>query len=160
MKTEEIKINETHICILKGSATQIYVELYPLVFEFEKEFSQLETIASNQNRKSYELFDYVINGPLKCLMKRFDFCEDLELPYQGIYPLITEDFIDYNEEFANFMSELRRSHESELNKILAGQETPTLIVRAEEGVPIEDAVFVMDIANKNNYKVVLAVRPN
>ena len=77
MKTEEIKINETHICILKGSGTQIYVELYPLVFEFEKEFSQLETIASNQNRKSYELFDYVINGPLKCLMKRFDFCEDL-----------------------------------------------------------------------------------
>jgi len=27
-------------------------------------------------------------------------------------------------------------------------------------VPIEDAVFVMDVANKNDYKVVLAVRPN
>jgi biopolymer transport protein ExbD len=35
-----------------------------------------------------------------------------------------------------------------------------LILRAEEGVPIEDAVFVMDIANKNSFKVVLAVRPN
>ncbi len=53
-----------------------------------------------------------------------------------------------------------QSMESELNKVLAGQETPTIILRAEEGVPIEDAVFVMDIANKNNYKVVLAVRPN
>ena len=52
------------------------------------------------------------------------------------------------------------SIEKELKKILAGQENPTLILRAEEGVPIEDAVFVMDIANKNNYKVVLAVRPN
>ncbi len=52
------------------------------------------------------------------------------------------------------------SIESELKKILAGQDKPTLILRAEEGVPIEDAVFVMDIANKNNYKVVLAVRPN
>ena len=52
------------------------------------------------------------------------------------------------------------SLESELNSVLAGQEEPTLILRAEEGVPIEDAVFVMDIANKNNYKVVLAVRPN
>jgi len=48
----------------------------------------------------------------------------------------------------------------ELQAALAGQENPTIILRAEEGVPIEDAVFVMDIANKNNYKVVLAVRPN
>jgi biopolymer transport protein ExbD len=52
------------------------------------------------------------------------------------------------------------SIEKELKNALAGQEDPTIILRAEEGVPIEDAVFVMDIANKNNYKVVLAVRPN
>ena len=50
--------------------------------------------------------------------------------------------------------------EAELKKILAGQEEPTIILRAEEGVPIEDAVFVMDIANRNKYKIVLAVRPN
>jgi len=50
--------------------------------------------------------------------------------------------------------------EKELNSVLSDQEEPTIILRAEEGVPIEDAVFVMDIANKNNYKVVLAVRPN
>lgn len=50
--------------------------------------------------------------------------------------------------------------EKVLLEALAGQEEPTIILRAEEGVPIEDAVFVMDIANKNNYKVVLAVRPN
>ena len=52
------------------------------------------------------------------------------------------------------------SIEKELQNILAGQEEPTIILRAEEGVPIEDAVFVMDVANKNNFKVVLAVRPN
>lgn len=50
--------------------------------------------------------------------------------------------------------------EKELQNVLAGQEEPTIILRAEEGVPIEDAVLVMDIANKNNFKVVLAVRPN
>lgn len=50
--------------------------------------------------------------------------------------------------------------ENELKAVLEGQDQPTIILRAEEGVPIEDAVFVMDIANKNNYKVVLAVRPN
>jgi biopolymer transport protein ExbD len=50
--------------------------------------------------------------------------------------------------------------EGQIKAALAGQEEPTLILRAEEGVPIEDAVFVMDIANKNRFKVVLAVRPN
>lgn len=50
--------------------------------------------------------------------------------------------------------------EKELKALLVGQDDPTIILRAEEGVPIEDAVFVMDIANKNNFKVVLAVRPN
>ncbi|GHC48887.1 ExbD/TolR family protein [Ulvibacter litoralis] len=52
------------------------------------------------------------------------------------------------------------SIEKELKTILAGEDKPTIILRAEEGVPIEDAVFVMNIANKNNFKVVLAVRPN
>ena len=50
--------------------------------------------------------------------------------------------------------------EKQLKSILSGQKEPTIILRAEEGVPIEDAVFVMDVANKNNYKIVLAVRPN
>jgi len=49
--------------------------------------------------------------------------------------------------------------EKELKRILAGQEEPTVILRAEEGVPIEDAVLVMDIANRNKFKVVLAARP-
>lgn len=52
------------------------------------------------------------------------------------------------------------SIEKELRSVLANQSDPTIILRAEEGVPIEDAVFVMDIANKNDFKVVLAVRPN
>ncbi len=42
---------------------------------------------------------------------------------------------------------------------LAGVEDPTIILRAEEGVPIEKAVNVMDIANRNKYKIVLAVKP-
>ncbi|WP_339841251.1 biopolymer transporter ExbD [uncultured Maribacter sp.] len=50
--------------------------------------------------------------------------------------------------------------EIELRKALAGQDNPTIILRAEESVAIKEAVNVMDIANKNNYKVILAVRPN
>ena len=50
--------------------------------------------------------------------------------------------------------------EIELKKALEGQEKPTIILRAEENVAIKEAVNVMDIANRNKYKVILAVRPN
>lgn len=49
--------------------------------------------------------------------------------------------------------------EQDLLAILSGKENPTIILRAEEGVPIEKAVKIMDIANRNRYKVILAVRP-
>ena len=50
--------------------------------------------------------------------------------------------------------------EIELKKALEGLENPTIILRAEESVAIKEAVNIMDIANRNNYKVILAVRPN
>ncbi len=50
--------------------------------------------------------------------------------------------------------------EIELKKALQGKENPTIILRAEESVAIKEAVNVMDIANRNSYKVILAVRPN
>ena len=50
--------------------------------------------------------------------------------------------------------------EQNLINRLKDVENPTIILRAEEGVPIEKAVKVMDIANRNQFKVVLAVKPN
>lgn len=49
--------------------------------------------------------------------------------------------------------------ENQLTGLLADNEKPTIMLRVEEGVPIEKAVFIMDIANRNKYKVILAVRP-
>ncbi|MDT0294021.1 ExbD/TolR family protein [Mesonia ostreae] len=49
--------------------------------------------------------------------------------------------------------------ELELQRRLSGDEDPTIILRAEESVPIQNAVSVMDIAKRNKYKVVLAVKP-
>lgn len=48
--------------------------------------------------------------------------------------------------------------EQKLKEHLSEIESPTIILRAEEGVPIEKAVSVMDIANRNQYKIVLAVQ--
>ena len=49
--------------------------------------------------------------------------------------------------------------DTELKSALKGVENPTIILRVEESVPIENAVTVMDVANQNQFKVILAVRP-
>ncbi|MBN8643603.1 MAG: biopolymer transporter ExbD [Flavobacteriales bacterium] len=51
------------------------------------------------------------------------------------------------------------SIESELKTLLTGQKEPAIMLHVEKGVPIEHAVNVMDIAYRNNFKVVLAVDP-
>lgn len=50
--------------------------------------------------------------------------------------------------------------ESQLVSILSKQESPTIVLRAEKSVPVENVVKVMDIANRNKFKVILAVKPN
>ena len=49
--------------------------------------------------------------------------------------------------------------ETELKRRLKDVEQPTIILRAEKSVPIDNAFNIMDIANQNSYKVILAVRP-
>ena len=50
--------------------------------------------------------------------------------------------------------------ESELIAALSNEEKPTVVLRAEKSVPVENVVKVMDIANRNKFKVILAVKPN
>ena len=47
--------------------------------------------------------------------------------------------------------------EQELIKKLKGSSSRSIVLRAEEKVSIDQVVFVMNIANKNSIKVVLAV---
>ncbi len=48
---------------------------------------------------------------------------------------------------------------SVLGAVLQSESKPTVILRAEQGVPIEEVVYVMDLANRKSYQVVLAVNP-
>lgn len=50
--------------------------------------------------------------------------------------------------------------ENELLAAIAKEDKPTVVLRAEKSVPIENVVLVMDIANRNKFKVILAVKPN
>ena len=49
--------------------------------------------------------------------------------------------------------------EGRLKTMLANQADPTILLHVEEGVPIERAVSIMDIAYRNKFKIVLAVSP-
>ncbi len=74
---------------------------------------------------------------------------------QSVAVNITKDlnyFIDENQVDES-------SLESSLLVLLDSSEK-SVIIRAEEGVPVEKVVHVLDIANRNQIKVVLAVRPN
>jgi len=63
----------------------------------------------------------------------------------------------------DFYVDKKKVKEGDIEKYLLdklkGLDQPTIVLRAEEGVPIEKAVKVLDIANRNKIKVVLAVRP-
>ncbi|RMZ51305.1 biopolymer transporter ExbD [Flavobacteriaceae bacterium PRS1] len=50
--------------------------------------------------------------------------------------------------------------ESKLVAALSDKTTPTIVLRAEKSVPIDNVVKVMDIANRHKFKVILAVKPN
>lgn len=49
--------------------------------------------------------------------------------------------------------------EASLLKKLGTEQQPSIVLRVEKSVPIEHAVYVMDIANQNKIKVVLATKP-
>ena len=49
--------------------------------------------------------------------------------------------------------------ERELITQLSDKDKPTIVLRAEKTVPVDNVVKVMDIANRNKFKVILAVKP-
>jgi biopolymer transport protein ExbD len=69
---------------------------------------------------------------------------------------ITEDLIYYIDQKPVGESVL----ENQLVELLAQQQTQTIVLRAEKSVPVEHVIKVMDIANRNKFKVILAVQPN
>lgn len=70
--------------------------------------------------------------------------------------------VSINDKQQFYVNETRVSEaklEALLAAKLAGKEKPTIILRTDETVTMQKAVKVMDIANRNKYKVVLAVKP-
>lgn len=78
----------------------------------------------------------------------------------GIHPQdvnvsITEDLKYYvNKDEVN-----KENIEAKLLALVEGKEESGVILRAEKSVPIENVVLIMDIANRNKLKLVLATSP-
>ena len=49
--------------------------------------------------------------------------------------------------------------EDDLVNLLQNEEDPTFSIYADESVPVKEVVSVMNIAKRNNYKVILATQP-
>lgn len=88
---------------------------------------------------------------------------DIVLPSSSAQPLkkqtisisITED-LRY---FINNESIERIFLESKIQAHMKGDDT-TIILRAAQTIPLEYVVEVMDVAYRNNFKIVLATQPN
>ena len=75
---------------------------------------------------------------------------------QTVNVSITED-LKY---FVNKDEVVAEDIEKRLLALVEGKEEPGVILRAEKSVPIENVVIIMDIANRNKLKLVLATKPN
>jgi len=70
--------------------------------------------------------------------------------------------VSITEDLKYFVNKDEVSKEEIENYLLAqveGEEEPGVILRAEKSVPIENVVVIMDIANRNKLKLVLATTP-
>lgn len=62
-----------------------------------------------------------------------------------------------NQYFIDSDKVTKRRFENQLILILSSMETPSIVLRTEKKVAIDEVVYVMNIANRNGIKVVLAV---
>ena len=62
-----------------------------------------------------------------------------------------------NQYFIDSKQVSKRNIESKLIERLKDVKMPAIVLRAEQKVPIDHVVFIMNLANKNGVKVVLAV---
>ncbi len=88
---------------------------------------------------------------------------DLVLPSsEGKTDQVETVAVSINENLDVFIDKTKVSPdevEALLQQVLADKENKNIVLHVAKGVPIEEAVTVMDIAYRNEYNVVLAVEP-
>jgi biopolymer transport protein ExbD len=89
---------------------------------------------------------------------------DVELPKashmsprpQTVSISITKDLMYH----VNETEVAKQDIETQVLALMTGEENPGIILKADKSVPIENVVVIMDIANRNKLKLVLATASN
>lgn len=97
MNMNNIKVNETHMCVLRKveNENRVEVDFVELKYKYQDQLDELKRMADNDNRTVLDMQDYVKGSSLRRLSGDFDFCSCLSDSYQWISCLPTVSLGDY-----------------------------------------------------------------
>lgn len=107
MIVPEVKINQTHICVLKKKNHELFVCYEPLIFEFNFEFSNLEKKIEDSNETGYEFEQYLKKWPFELLLNHFNYCQNLSGNYQSYNSYKFTELISYEKKLNDYKSSIK-----------------------------------------------------
>ena len=104
MEMYNVKVNETHMCVLRKveNEDRVKVDFVELKFKYQDQLNELKRMADNDNRSILDMQDYVKGSSLRRLSLDFDFCSCLSDSYQWISCLQPISFADYQKEIDEY----------------------------------------------------------
>ena len=104
MNMNNVKVNETHMCVLRKEENEdrVKVDYVELKFKHQDQLEELKRMADNDNRSVLDMQDYVKGSALRRLSLDFDFCSCLSDSYQWIPCLPSVSFADYQKEIDGY----------------------------------------------------------
>ena len=104
MEMYNVKVNETHMCVLRKeeNVDRVKVDFVELKFKHQDQLDELKRMADNDNRSVLDMQDYVKGSSLRRLSMDFDFCSCLSDSYQWISCLQPISFADYQKEIDEY----------------------------------------------------------
>ena len=104
MDMYNVKVNETHMCVLRKEENEnrVKVDFVELKFKHQDQLDELKRMADNDNRSVLDLQDYVKGSSLRRLSLDFDFCTCLSDSYQWISCVPSVSFADYQKEIDEY----------------------------------------------------------
>ena len=97
MNMNNVRVNETHMCVLRKveNDNRVKVDFVELKFKYQDQLQELKRMSDNDNRSVIDMQDYVKGSSLRRLSLDFDFCSCLSDSYQWISCLPSISFADY-----------------------------------------------------------------
>lgn len=104
MNINNVKVNETHMCVLRKEkdVDRVKVDFVELKFKHQDQLDELKRMADNDNRSVIDMQDYVKGSSLRRLSLDFDFCSCLSDSYQWISCLSSISLADYQKEIDEY----------------------------------------------------------